>query len=246
MSQMRSSTPSPEMRHQAGRRAAAQRLIHLRLGSRGVPLQLIGSPRPASVTEGMALLISTAGSPFLTPLYTSGVVVWTLAESNAELLTWGGLIAIFCIGVAMTYVLIQVLRGKISDVHVSQQAQRHMPFTVAVCSSIVGAFGLWWLGAPWILVALGSSFVVQGIVFGLLTVYRKVSMHVAVSASCTTALILLFGWAAVPLIGLLPIQGWARIYRQRHTLGQVVAGAMLAPPLTVTTLIPWWMSGLVG
>jgi hypothetical protein len=211
-----------------------------------VPLRLIDASRPASVTDGVALLTSTAGSPFLTPLYTSGVVVWTLAESTAELLMWGGLIAIFCIGVAMTYVLIQVLRGKISDVHVSQQSQRHMPFTVAVCSSIVGALGLWWLGAPWILVALGSSFVVQGIVFGLLTVYRKISMHVAVSASCLTALILLFGWGAVPLIGFLPIQAWARIYRRRHTLGQVVAGAVLAPPLTIMTLIPWWISGLVA
>jgi hypothetical protein len=236
----------PEMQHRACRFAAAKCLVHLRQVSHGVPLHLIGFPRPVSVAEGVALFISTAGSPFLTPLYTSGVVVWTLAESRAELLMWGGLIAIFCIGVAMAYVLIQVLRGKISDVHVSQQSQRQMPFTVAVCSSIVGAFGLWWLGAPWVLVALGSSFAVQGMVFGLLTVYRKISMHVAASASCITALILLFGWGAVPLIGLLPFQGWARIYRRRHTLAQVVAGAVLAPPLTLITLMPWWISGLVA
>jgi hypothetical protein len=212
----------------------------------GVLRRFTSSPGAVPVTEGMALFISTAGSPFLTPLYTSGLVVWTLADSKANLLMWNGLIAIFCIGVGVTYVVIQVLRGKISNLHVAQQSQRQMPFTVAVCSSIVGAFSLWWLGAPWILVALVSSFVLQGIVFGWLTVYRKVSMHVAVSASCITALILLFGWAAVPLIGFLPVQGWARIYRRRHTLRQVVAGAVLAPPLTLLTLIPWWISGLLA
>lgn len=212
----------------------------------GLVAQLSGSPRPLSVTGGFALLISMAGSPFLTPLYTAGAVVWTVAESRRQFLLWGGLISIFFIGVAVSFVVVQVLRGKISDVHVSQQSQRHMPFTVAVCSSIVGAVGLWWMGAPWGLVALGSSFVVQGIFFGVLTRYKKISMHVAVSASCLTALVLLFGWVTVPLISLLPVQGWARVFRGRHTLGQVVAGAVLAPLLTLLTLMPWWLAGLVG
>ena len=205
-----------------------------------------GSQRPFSVAGRFALLISTAGSPFLTPLYTAGAVVWTVADSRERLLLWGGVVSIFFIGVAVSFVVVQVLRGKISDVHVSQQSQRHMPFTVAVCSSILGAFGLWWMGAPWGLVALGSSFVVQGIFFGALTRYKKISMHVAVAASCLTTLLLLFGWETVPLVGLLPMQGWARVYRGRHTLGQVVAGAVLAPLLTLLTLMPWWLAGLVG
>jgi membrane-associated phospholipid phosphatase len=102
------------------------------------------------------------------------------------------------------------------------------------------------MGAPWTLIALGTSFASQGLLFGILTVYKKISMHVAVTASCLTALILLFGWLTVPLIGVLPIQGWARVYRGRHTPGQVVAGALLAPVSTVLTLIPWRLSGLLG
>jgi membrane-associated phospholipid phosphatase len=216
------------------------------LNTNGLVTRVSGSQQPFSAAEGLALLISTAGSPFLTPLYTAGAVVWTVAENREQFLLWGGVISIFFIGVAVSFVVVQVLRGKISDVHVSQQAQRHIPFTVAVCSSVVGACGLWWMGAPWGLVALGSSFVVQGIFFGALTRYKKISMHVAVSASCLTALVLLFGWVTVPLIGLLPMQGWARVYRGRHTLGQVVAGAVLAPLLTLLTLMPWWCAGLVG
>ena len=204
-----------------------------------------GSQRPLSAAGRFALLISTAGSPFLTPLYTAGAVVWTVADSRGQFLLWGGVISVFFIGVAVSFVVVQVWRGKISDLHVSEQSQRQMPFTVAVCSSIVGAFGLWWIGAPWGLVALGTSFVVQGFFFGVLTHYKKISMHVAVAASCLTALVLLFGWVTVPLIGLLPIQGWARLYRGRHTLGQVVAGAVLAPLLTLLTLMPWWLVGLV-
>lgn len=207
---------------------------------------MTGSERPLSFPGGFALFISMAGSPFLTPLYTVGIVVSTSVEDLQQFLVWGGLISVFLIGVGLSYVVVQVWRGKITDFHVSQQSQREVPFMVAVGSSIVGAGVLWWMEAPWMLVALGTSFALQGIVFGMLTRYRKISMHVAVMGSCITALILLFGWIAVPLIGFLPLQGWARIYRRRHTLRQVIAGALLAPLLTILMLIPWWLAGKVG
>jgi membrane-associated phospholipid phosphatase len=207
---------------------------------------LTGSDRPLSRVGGFALFISMAGSPFLTPLYTMSIVVGNLVDNRRQFLVWASLISVFLIGVALSYVVVQVLRGKISDFHVSQQSQRHTPFIVAVCSSIVGAGFLWWMEAPWILMALASAFVMQGIFFGVLTRYRKISMHVAVMASCITALVLLLGWVAVPLIGFLPLQGWARVYRGRHTLGQVIAGALLAPLFTILILIPWWLVGKFG
>jgi membrane-associated phospholipid phosphatase len=211
--------------------------------TRRLTIQLATSGRPLSFAGGFALFISMAGSPFLTPLYTMGIVVGSLADDVREFLIWGSLIAVFLIGVALAYVVVQVWRGKISDFHVSQQAQRHMPFNVAVCSTIIGVGVLWWMEAPRLLIALASSFAIQGLVFGMLTRYRKISMHVAVTASCITALVLLLGWVAGPLLLVLPFQGWARVYRRRHTLGQVVAGALLAPLLTLLTLIPWWLAG---
>jgi membrane-associated phospholipid phosphatase len=209
--------------------------------TRRLATYLAGFDRPLSLAEGFALFISMAGSPFLTPLYTVGIVVGSLVEDRQQFLVWASLISVFLIGAALVYVVVQVWRGKISDLHVSQQSQRHMPFIVAICSNIVGAGVLWSIEAPWILIALASSFAIQGIFFGMLTRYRKISMHVAVMASCITALVLLLGWVAVPLIGFLPLQGWARVYRGRHTLGQVVAGALLAPLLTILILIPWWL-----
>jgi membrane-associated phospholipid phosphatase len=208
--------------------------------------RLSGVPWPVSRVDLAALALSTAGSPFLTPLYTAGAVVWRVADSGADFLLWAGLIAVFFIGIGLGFVVVQVLRGKISDLHVSQQAQRQLPFTVAVASSAVGAVGLWWIGAPWTLVALGCSFALQGCCFGVLSRHRKISMHVAVAASCLTALILLFGWGAAPFVGILPLLGWARIQRRRHTPAQVVAGAVLAPVLTLLTFIPWHLSGLLG
>ena len=161
--------------------------------TRWLTMQLIGAERPISLVGGLALFISMVGSPFLTPLYTVDIVVGASAEDLRQFLIWGSLISVFLIGVALIYVGVQVWRGKISDFHISQQSQRLVPFIVAVCSSLVGAGVLWWMRAPWVLVALGTSFAIQGIFFGLLTRYRKISMHVAVMASCVTALILLFG-----------------------------------------------------
>jgi hypothetical protein len=209
-------------------------------------LYLKGSDRPLSRTGAFALLLSGVGSPFLTPLYTVGIVVGSLVDNPQQFLLWAGLISIFLSGAALGYVVVQVVRGKISDFHVSQQSQRHMPFLVAICSNILGVGVLWWMAAPWIFLALGSSFAIQGVFFGVLTRFRKISMHVAVLASCITGLVVLFGWVAVPLFAFLPLQGWARVYRGRHTLGQVVAAALLAPLLTILILIPWWLAGAIG
>jgi hypothetical protein len=214
--------------------------------TRRLSTHLAGYDRPLSLAGGFALFISMAGSPFLTPLYTVGIVVGRLVDDRQQFLVWASLISVFLIGIALGYVVVQVLRGKISDFHVSQQSQRHMPFLVAVCSNIVGAGVLWWMGAPWLLIALASAFTIQGVFFAVLTRYRKISMHVAVMASCITALVLLLGWMAVPLVGFLPLQGWARVYRGRHTFGQVVAAALLAPLLTLLLLIPWWLAGTFG
>ena len=202
--------------------------------------------RPLTASEALALLLSILGSPFLTPLYTAVAIVGALAANRRQFLLWISLIGIFFVGSALSFVVVQVLRGEISDLHVSEPSQRQGAFTVAVCSSIAGTFGLWWLEVPWMLVALGSSFAMQGIIFSVMTRCDKVSMHVAVTASCVTALVLLFGWSAAPLVGILPAQGWARIYRGRHTIRQVVTGAVVAPPLTLLTLLPWWALGLIA
>lgn len=208
--------------------------------------RVVGPDRPLSGLAWLALVISAVGSPFLTPLYTVVSIVSASVEARGQLLLWGLIVSIFLIGIALSYVAVQVWRGQITDFHVSQQSQRHVPFMVAVCSSLVGTVVLWWMEAPWMLVALGMSFAMQGIFFGLLTRYRKISMHVAVLASCITALIMVFGWMAVPLIGFLPLQGWARIYRRRHSLGQVVAAGVLAPTLTLLIMLAWWLIGEGG
>src|SRR5919109_5177581 len=85
--------------------------------TRRLTTYLIASDRPFSVAGGCALFISMAGSPFLTPLYTAGIVVGTLVDNRQQLLVWGSLNAVFLIGVALGYVVIQVWRGKISDFH---------------------------------------------------------------------------------------------------------------------------------
>jgi hypothetical protein len=87
-------------------------------------MQLIGAERPISLVGGLALFISMVGSPFLTPLYTVDIVVGASAEDLRQFLIWGSLISVFLIGVALSYVGVQVWRGKISDFHISQQSQR--------------------------------------------------------------------------------------------------------------------------
>lgn len=69
----------------------------------------------------------------------------------------------------------------------------------------------------------------------LITLYRKISLHVALISTFTLVVLFLFGYSFWPILFLIPAALWARLVLKRHTFKQIFAALLLS--LLVTGLV---------
>ena len=123
--------------------------------------------------------------------------------------------------------ILQVRRGRWSNVDASNPSERPILFLVAL-AGLVAAF-------VWLLINDPRSFLMRGMlvaaaflgVAAFLTRWIKLSLHVAFAALTATALALLgsaVGYALIPVVALLC---WSRVALARHRVREVVVGLIL-------------------
>jgi hypothetical protein len=192
---------------------------------------------PNTLAGTIAFALSALMSPYLViPVGTVGIVASTSASRN-DFLRWTILSVFFSTVVPALYVVIQIMRGKITDVHVMEREQRGGPFTVALVSSVIGALIIRQLGAPAEVWGVGLVLFVNGFVMLQITKFWKISMHVAVlSATILAALVMIEGVSPWALIWMVPALIWARVSRKRHTLQQGIAACGVSCILTYAVL----------
>jgi len=195
-----------------------------------VPLRL---PFHTVLINSVAFAFSALLSPYLViPAGTVGIVA-TAPSSKRQFLLWTAISVFFSTIVPALYVILQVVRGKITDVHVMEREQRGGPFVVALVSSLVGAIVLHQLKAPAIVWCIGVVLFFNGLVMLWITKYWKISIHVAVlSSTIFTALLWFHDIRSWELLWLIPALMWARIWRGRHTIWQGLAACSVSGALT--------------
>ena len=125
------------------------------------------------------------------------------------------------------YVLWLVVTHRVSDFHLSERHERSGPFVASLVAALLGLILLHALDAPTVLfVALLAAFIQTMILFAI-TLYWKISIHTAAIAGLTTFALPILGTTALFLTPLVPVVAWARVYLDRHTLLQTVAGGLL-------------------
>ncbi len=189
----------------------------------------------ARVAHLAAATISVAASPFLVlPLF-AGLITARYSPDIGRFLLWTALSGFFSTGITLLYIVVRVRSGQISDIHVMHREQRGGPFGVALASSAAGALVLHLVGAPLPVVVLGVATVANGVVFALITLRWKISMHPSVFAAAVLSAAYLLDGAWAWLLALLPVIVWARIRRTRHSAAQGIVAVGLA--LAITFLI---------
>ncbi|MGQ9622902.1 MAG: hypothetical protein ACUVTO_05595 [Candidatus Caldatribacteriaceae bacterium] len=130
------------------------------------------------------------------------------------------------------FVLFLARWGRVSDPDLPRREERFFPYLV-----IVGMYGvlfvlLFLLSAPSPLLAITLCYVVITFAGAIISLFWKISLHLAGIAGPVTALSLLLHplWGLLYLL-LLPL-GWARIYLKKHTPSQAVLGSLLSAFLT--------------
>jgi len=188
--------------------------------------------------HGAAFALSALLSPYIViPVGTVGIVVTQATppdqDARRTLLLWTLVSVFFSTAVPALFVVIQMLRGKITDVHVMEREQRGGPFLVAIFSSALGAGVLKWLEAPFPVWSVGVVLAFNGVIMLWITAFWKISMHVSVlSATVLAAILMIPGIPQWQLLLLIPTLIWARVTRGRHSFWQGVSGCGVAMLIT--------------
>jgi hypothetical protein len=184
----------------------------------------------------IAFALSAVLSPYLVlPVGTTAIIA-SVAQPTRAFITYTAISVFFSTALPALFVLFQIWRGKITDVHVMEREQRGGPFLVAIFSSAIGAWVLHAIGAPMSVWGICAVLTLNGVILTWITSFWKISMHVAVlSATVLAAIRMIPNTSAWPLL-LIPALMWARITRGRHTIWQGLAGALLAMLVTYGSL----------
>lgn len=124
-------------------------------------------------------------------------------------------------------------RGKVSDPDLPDRRERFKPYL-----SIAFFYGLvliifYRYSASFALLAITWCYIAVTLVGAFISLFWKISLHLAGVAGPVTAMVILLHplWGLLYLV-LLPL-GWARCYLKKHTVPQVVAGSFMSTMLTL-------------
>jgi hypothetical protein len=139
--------------------------------------------------------------------------------------------------VPFLFVYFMFLRGGVGDLHVAERKRRWIPLGASILSGILGLVALWSVDAPLQLSALVVAYIVNAVIFIIVSMAWKASIHSAVYVGAFTSCALVVGpWWWSGLAGL-PLVIWARSRRGRHTVAQGLVGAAIALLATSATYI---------
>ena len=153
-----------------------------------------------------------------------------LAFSLYERPSWNGLLwaAVYGFFVALLPILIVLYllkTGRITELHMSNTSERHIPYISAVLSAGI-AFALVSLfDGPELLRCLTIFNMIELAALGLINPFWLISIH-STGAMATMLLVgLVFGWAySLLVLPFVILVCWVRLYLRRHTPMQIAAG----------------------
>jgi membrane-associated phospholipid phosphatase len=189
--------------------------------------------RPSGLRYRLAFLTSHVFNPFLICV---GLIILFSARSSAsfsEAVKWSlisagiGLLPVFL-------VIIYLLRhGKVGDFFIAAREERHKIYIIGCLSAAAGSVVLALLDAPSTLVAGFATGTTTAIVFAIINLWWKISLHTAIVAASATILVFLYGWTASWTLITVPLTAWSRIELDCHSFKQTVGGAVLAAALVM-------------
>lgn len=182
----------------------------------------------SALPNWVALGISVFFSPFIVPIATAIFIVHEHASSSQEVFLWVAIISTFVTILPILAILLLVRLSKVSNLHLHEKDERLLPLCITCISMVLGTIVLYKLEASQKIVWVCLAFIVNSIVFSVITPFWKISFHTSVATGCIIVLVLLIDVKLLWLFLVIPPITWARVYRKRHTLLQTVAGTVLA------------------
>ena len=183
-----------------------------------------------------AKLLSYVVTPFSVAAAVSVVFSWFSPIGTGPSLTpfWSAVIGIVTLSIApFLPVAYSATTGK-TDLEVSDVRKRWSLYLPGLVSYAVGAAVFLELFDK-VMFVIALAYLCVGSATLMITLGWKISAHTAGVAGPTTALAFVFGVWILPLYILSIVMVWARVKLGAHTLGQALAGILVA--VAVTTCV---------
>jgi len=187
-------------------------------------LKIISGTLSAPAISAYMMLLFVAYSP-------NGL--GTLSQSQAAGL--GLLFLLVLPGLPLVY---SARRGH-TDLDVTDRHKRTPFYAIALASYAAGTATFWLLGAHTLAVLCAAYLAVTAAVT-IINLFWKISAHAAGVAGPATALVYVFGLYGAPAFLFTPLVMWVRLRLRAHTLGQLVAGALVAIAVTAAVYFALW------
>ena len=185
-------------------------------------------PLSADLIARIAQAFSHAASPPVLSL----VGLAFAASHDATPAAWRAAAAVAVVGVLLPMALTVALlwRGRVSDIEISSRRERLGPLLLTtICFSSVSVV-VQSFGAPPAVVGLSCVLGVQAFVTLLISLGWKISVH-CLTAATTGGLVWCLWGEPLPLLIVVPVMIWSRLYLKRHTPAQAIAGSVLGVSL---------------
>ena len=158
-------------------------------------------------------------------------------------LLWALLMLVIVTGIPLAYLLIGRNRGWVSDMELSRREERPRFILISLSSDVLALVILWLGNGPQLLRLIVLTYFCLAIVMFSISSFWKISMHMAGVGGFSTALVFVFGVPALWAFLSLPLVAWARLHRRKHSIPQLVAGALAG--VLVTVLVFGWLGTLL-
>jgi hypothetical protein len=158
-------------------------------------------------------------------------------------LLWAILMLLIVTGIPLAYLLIGRKRGWVSDMELSRREERPRFILVSLSSDVLALVALWLGNGPQLLRLIVLTYFCLAIVMFSISSFWKISMHMAGVGGFSTALVFVFGASALWAFLSLLLVAWARLHRRKHTVPQLIVGALAGA--LVTTLVFGWLGTFI-
>jgi membrane-associated phospholipid phosphatase len=164
------------------------------------------------------------------------LVSYNGTRSWLEALKWAGLAASMVLLPLLLFIHRRVRAGVYADSQVSVREQRHIVFALGAFCTTAYCLVVFLFGGPPELQATLMALFATGLTAMAINFLSKVSIHTGGMAGLVTVMIIMFGRSALPALLLVPLVGWSRVALGRHTIRQVITGAVAATAVTTAVL----------
>ncbi len=184
-----------------------------------------------------AVLIALIAHPVvLGTLGLFAVVMHSVPEFTQQLY-YVALLMLLTFAPAALYLFVLFKGNLINMLELIDREARLVPYLLMILGAIFAVVILVRIAAPPQIFIMTVVLLANELVLGTINFWTKVSIHTATVTFMAMTLGYLLSHTWLFLLLIIPFVGWARVYRKRHTVGQVAAGALFASVITIIVLV---------